>query len=163
MRHFITLTDGTSEVSGIQSISQVEEVPAGMIEITDDDMEVIQQNRSGFDYIDGVVVARPPRPFPWHAYNWIDNEWVFDDNSVDDLRDSYIDLVNGIAAEKITGKYPIHKQMNNIGTPEYDEMREWIDNIRFIASSAKIQIKELTSKEEMDKIYEKCECDIIFI
>ncbi len=53
----------------------------------------------------------------------------------------YINLINDLASQKITSKYPIYKQLNVSRTTDVTTMNTWIDSIRELAQTAKIAIK----------------------
>jgi hypothetical protein len=53
----------------------------------------------------------------------------------------YIYLINDLASQKITSKYPIYKQLNVSRTTDVTTMNTWIDSIRELAQTAKIAIK----------------------
>ena len=60
---------------------------------------------------------------------------------ITEQQSEYIALINDLAGQKITVKYPIYKQLNVSRTTDVTTMNTWIDSIRELAQTAKIAIK----------------------
>mgnify|MGYP000314768100 CR=1 FL=1 len=79
---------------------------------------------------DEIAIKFPTRPDEFHIFNYELLRWEVSDYYVNQIREVYTNRVNNIASELILAKYPIYKQLNNIGTNEYTPMRDYIDGIR---------------------------------
>ena len=109
---------------------------------------------SGDDYYiaDGQAIAKEPKPSPYHIFDYTSKTWILDTFSLDYMKSSCILTVNSLSSDKITARYPIYKQLNNIGTSEYDAMRSYIDNIRNLSNIANDSINLATTIEECKDI-----------
>jgi hypothetical protein len=85
---------------------------------------------------DGIATRFPTKPDEFHIFNYDLSSWEVSDYYVNQVREVYTNRVNNIASELILNKYPVYKQLNNIGTEEYLPMRNYIDGIRNLANIA---------------------------
>jgi len=68
---------------------------------------------------------------------------------ITEQQSEYIALINELAGQKITAKYPIYKQLNVMRTTDVTTMSTWIDSIRALAQAAKVTITAAPSIVEI--------------
>jgi hypothetical protein len=106
-------------------------------------------------YIDnGTPVLKPLRPDIFHYFDYVDKLWKPADGYLVLLRNRYTTFINNWASDFITSKYPLYRQLNFIGTIDYEPMRIWIDEVRSLSNIANLDISNATSQEQCINYFE---------
>ena len=95
---------------------------------------------------------------------WNSAEFKFE-VSMENVRLQSSFQINQLASQKILPKYPIYLQLNlpyDFGqdSPEVQEMRTWIDNIRTLANTAKAAIASATTLPEITTIVDNFKTEL---
>lgn len=98
----------------------------------------------------GVAIEKPVQPSRFHIFNYTTKIWEL--SSLDTAKNSYKMQINSYSGDIILSRYPYYRQLNNIGTSEYEPMRLYIDSIRDKSNLAASQIDLTTTTDECQAI-----------
>lgn len=118
------------------------------------DNYIIGNYKSTEYYIDSnkQPILLPSKPNDFSKFNYNTKQWEFEDNYLTRAKTLAYRNVNQIASDGILEKYPYYRQLNAIGTSEYDTMRAWIDDIRARSNIANSSIDLATDLATIESI-----------
>lgn len=102
----------------------------------------------------GEIKTMPEKPSYLHEFDYNLEQWVEPLGYLATLITDFTAQVNQRASDVILGKYPIYKQLNNIGTDDYTPMNNWINSIRDLSNSANDTISSAQDTQEIEAIYQ---------
>lgn len=159
----VTISDISDPVNSIYSDKQI--LPSGdIIRIT----EAIEDNSIIFEtyHINGLEIElHEPRKDSYQEWSAENLQWQDIPNKTDILINTYKEIINNFASQKIISKYPYYYQLNapydfGINSTEVISMRAWIDNIRGLANIAKSAIASANTLPEITTIVDNFKTEL---
>ena len=109
-------------------------------------------------YMDNnTAVEKPPKPDKYSIFNYATKEWEYPVNYLSTVKANTQSLVNVVAGEKITSKYPEYKQRNILASNDTEFITatwDWINSIRNLSNTTNDAINNAQNVQEIENIYQ---------